>query len=146
MLWTEKYRPKTFSEVIGNGKEKKEIQAWLDGWKNGIPQPALLLVGPPGTGKTTMAHIIANEFSEYVELNASDKRSQDVLLNTIGESSATRSLFGENRKLLIDFADLTVDDLLNSVNLCVGINLSDNAVILTVNENLFNLVGIIHKD
>ena len=48
-----------------------------------------------------MAHIIANEFSEYVELNASDKRSQDVLLNTIGESSATRSLFGENRKLLI---------------------------------------------
>ena len=101
MLWTEKYRPKTFSEVIGNGKEKKEIQAWLDGWKNGIPQPALLLVGPPGTGKTTMARIIANEFSEYVELNASDKRSQDVLLNTIGESSATRSLFGENRKLLI---------------------------------------------
>ena len=60
MLWTEKYRPKTFSEVIGNGKEKKEIQAWLDGWKNGIPQPALLLVGPPGTGKTTMANLIGD--------------------------------------------------------------------------------------
>lgn len=101
MLWTEKYRPKDFNDVIGNGKQKKEIQMWLDEWKKGNPQPCLLLIGPAGTGKTTMAHIIAKEFSEYVELNASDKRSYDILMSTIGESASTQSLFGDNHKLLI---------------------------------------------
>jgi replication factor C large subunit len=101
MLWTEKYRPKTFKEVIGNGKQKKEIEAWMEHWKNNIPQKCLLLVGPAGTGKTTIAHIIANEFSEFIELNASDKRSYDIIMNTIGESSSTRSLFGKKHKLII---------------------------------------------
>lgn len=101
MLWVEKYRPKTFEDVIGNNKQKKEIQEWVDSWKKGNPQPALLLVGPAGTGKTTMAHIIANEFSEFIELNASDKRSKDVIMSTVGESSSTMSLFGQNKKLII---------------------------------------------
>ena len=60
-----------------------------------------MLIGPAGTGKTTIAHIIANEFSEYIELNASDKRSHDLLMTTIGESANTYSLFGNNRKLII---------------------------------------------
>lgn len=101
MLWVEKYRPKTFEDVVGNKQQKMEIQAWVEAWKAGNPQPALLLVGPAGTGKTTMAHIIANEFSEFIELNASDKRSKDVIMATVGESSSTMSLFGENKKLII---------------------------------------------
>lgn len=51
MRWTEKYRPKNFDEIIGNGKQKKEIEAWVKEWKEGNPQPCLLLVGPAGTGK-----------------------------------------------------------------------------------------------
>ena len=101
MLWVDKYRPKTFKEVVGNNKQKKVIEDWLQSWQDGNPQKPLLLIGPAGTGKTTIAHIIANEFSEYIELNASDKRSQDVLMSTIGESATTKSLFGENRKLII---------------------------------------------
>ena len=101
MLWVDKYRPKSFDEVVGNKKEIGIILNWVDNWKNGNSQPPLLLVGPAGTGKTTMAHLTANEFSEYIELNASDKRSYDILMNTIGESSTTRSLFGENKKLII---------------------------------------------
>ena len=61
----------------------------------------LFITGKAGTGKTTIAHIIANEFSEYIELNASDKRSHDLLMTTIGESANTYSLFGNNRKLII---------------------------------------------
>ena len=101
MLWTDKYRPQTLDEVVGNNKEKKIILGWVDNWKKGNPQQPLLLVGPPGIGKTTLALVIAKEFSEYIELNASDKRSQDVIKNTIGESSSTRSLFGDEYKLII---------------------------------------------
>ncbi|MBR2557753.1 MAG: replication factor C large subunit [Methanobrevibacter sp.] len=101
MLWTDKYRPQTLDEVVGNNKEKKIIQEWIKNWKDGNPQKPLLLVGPPGIGKTTLAQIIAHEFSEYVELNASDKRSHDVIKSTIGESSSSRSLFGDEYKLII---------------------------------------------
>lgn len=101
MLWTDKYRPQTLDEVVGNNKEKKIILDWVENWKKGNPQQPLLLVGPPGIGKTTLALVIAKEFSEYIELNASDKRSQDVIRSTIGESSSTRSLFGDEYKLII---------------------------------------------
>ena len=53
------------------------------------------------TGKITFAQAIAGEFSEYIELNASDKRSQDIIKKTIGESSSSKSLFGDEYKLII---------------------------------------------
>lgn len=101
MLWTDKYRPQSLDEVVGNNKEKKTILEWINNWKRGDPQNPLLLVGPPGIGKTTLTQVIAKEFSEYVELNASDKRSHDIIKRTIGESSSSRSLFGDDYKLII---------------------------------------------
>ena len=42
MLWTDKYRPQTLDEVVGNKKEKKIILDWVGNWKNGNPQQPLL--------------------------------------------------------------------------------------------------------
>ena len=101
MLWTEKYAPKSFDEVLGNIKIKDAIVEWTEEWLNGNTQKCMLLIGPAGTGKTTLAHLAAKEFSEYIELNASDKRSYDIINNTIGEASASKSLYGDGLKLII---------------------------------------------
>ncbi len=101
MLWTEKYSPKNFDQVLGNIKIKDAIIEWTEEWLNGNTQKCMLLIGPAGTGKTTLAHLAAKEFSEYIELNASDKRSYDIINNTIGEASASKSLYGDGLKLII---------------------------------------------
>ncbi|WP_455646151.1 replication factor C large subunit [Methanosphaera sp.] len=102
MKWVEKYAPKSLGDVLGNAKPKAEIEVWANKWSEGIPQKPLLLVGSPGIGKTTMAHLVGKEyFSETIEVNASDKRSYDILKRSIGEASQTRSLFQSGYKLLI---------------------------------------------
>ena len=102
MKWVEKYSPKTLGDVLGNAKIKAQIEVWANNWSRGEPQKPLLLMGPPGVGKTTMAHLVGKEyFSETIEVNASDKRSYDILKRSIGEASQTRSLFQKGYKLLI---------------------------------------------
>ena len=59
MLWTDKYRPQSFAQVVGYNKEKQIIQKWIADWKASNPQKPLLLIGPPGIGTTTFALIIA---------------------------------------------------------------------------------------
>ncbi len=102
MKWVEKYAPKSLSEVLGNAKAKQQIETWAKKWSEGEVQKPLLLMGPPGIGKTTIAHLVGKEyFSETIEVNASDKRSYNIIKETIGEASQTRSLFSSDYKLII---------------------------------------------
>lgn len=104
MLLTEKYRPKSLKEVIGHEKEIDEIKKWLENWKDN--KKPLLLVGGPGTGKTSIAYALSNDYNlELHEINASDERNKDLINNVIRGFSEQKSFFKKGKILLIDEID-----------------------------------------
>jgi len=103
-LWSEKYRPASLEEMVGNEEARAKFQLWLKKWKPGAK--AALLVGPPGTGKTTTVHLVAGKMGlQLVELNASDSRTKEKLSKKIGEAIASTSLFGTTSMIFLDEVD-----------------------------------------
>jgi replication factor C small subunit len=93
-MWTEKYRPKTFSEIKGQEQIVSRVKAFVE--KNEMPH--LMFTGPAGVGKTTLSLIVARElFGEdwehsFLELNASDERGIDVIRVKVKDFARTKSI------------------------------------------------------
>ncbi len=75
MMWSEKHRPQNISDMIGNEEARTAFVEWFAKWKKGTKP--ILLVGPPGIGKTTISNLAGKQFGyDMISLNASDVRTK----------------------------------------------------------------------
>jgi len=75
MMWSEKHRPQNISDMIGNEEARTAFVEWFTKWKKGTKP--ILLVGPPGIGKTTISNLAGKQFGyDMISLNASDVRTK----------------------------------------------------------------------
>lgn len=93
-IWTEKYRPTKFEEVVGQQEIVKRVKSLVQA----LNIPHILFAGPAGTGKSTLALIIVKELfgsrwkENYLELNASDERGIDVVRQKVKDFARTKAI------------------------------------------------------
>ena len=103
-MWVESSRPRTVEELIGNEEARLAIIKWLAEWV--IGSKPLLLLGPPGVGKTTVVQALSFQFDyDLIEMNASDTRNREVLLNRIIPAFKNTSLLEKKMLLFLDEVD-----------------------------------------
>ena len=110
-IWVEKYRPQTIEDCILPDSIKKTFKEFLN--KGEIPN--MLLAGPPGIGKTTVAKALCNELGvDFYVINGSDEgRFLDTVRNNAKNFASTVSLSSEakHKVIIIDEADNTGNDV-----------------------------------
>lgn len=106
MLWSDKYCPKNLEQFAGNGEIVEEVKKWAMDWERGKAGKPILLSGSPGVGKSTLSYALAGTMCwPVVEMNASDLRDEESVRRIVGEASASNTLFGGRRLVLIDEVD-----------------------------------------
>ena len=104
MMWSDFYRPAKVQDMVGNEEARSYVAKWLLKWTDGT-RP-LMLIGPPGAGKTTIVKALAQQFGyDLIEMNASDTRNRDILTETILPILRNRSLIAEKTLLFLDEID-----------------------------------------
>ncbi|KAB5593127.1 Sister chromatid cohesion-related protein [Ceratobasidium theobromae] len=127
-MWVDRYRPKCFTDLLGDERVHRETMAWLKEWdqcvfgrrrrrplkqdindgpqyqdEHGRPREKILLLsGPPGLGKTTLAHIVGKQAGYGVtEINASDARTGSIVDDRIRPILESGTAMGTNKPVLM---------------------------------------------
>ena len=101
-LWVEQYRPQTIDECILPTDIKATFQSFVD--RGEISN--LLLAGPPGCGKTTVARALCEQMNaDYMFINGSEESGIDTLRTKIKNFASTVSLSGGKKVVILDEAD-----------------------------------------
>ena len=137
MLWTEKYRPKTLRDVVGQEHFTMDATSWVE--ENNMPN--MLAYGNPGNGKTAAMYalgrsILKDSFTDnFIEVNASDDRRLETVRTTI-KSVAQSGTIGDApfRIMLLDEMDGMTSDAQNALKRIMERYSSNIRFMITCND------------
>src|SRR3990172_3078627 len=134
--WTEKYRPKNFSDVEGQEQAIFFLKEFLKKFGRKGENRAAMVYGPPGTGKTSLAFVAADENkAELFELNASDLRDREKLREILRPATEQKSLTKKSKIILVDEVDgISETDRGGLLELLALVESSAYPMIITAND------------